>query len=73
MRPALAELRAEAAAVKQAGLKIDRGGQPNSRQHTPQGEVPDLWGKRIQLCPNCPPPCQARYDLPEYEGRRLAE
>ena len=23
-------------------LKIDRGGQPNSRQNEPQGEVPDL-------------------------------
>ena len=36
-------------------IKIDRGGQPNSGQIEPKGELPDLFGKQIRLCLNCQP------------------
>ena len=51
-------------------LKIGRGVQPNFRQSEPKGEVPDLYGKRICSCPNCPPPLQGPGDrkLPESAG-----
>ena len=34
-------------------LKIDRGGQPNSKHNKRRGEVPDPQGKWIRSYPNC--------------------